>query len=469
MNKKSKVSSKKKGRKQAKAAVEGKSVGSVLATLPTLVKALDKVGHQIAGDRRAARGEHWAGSNLPVGVATQMKPSFRVLRNARGAKAIGSDFFCTLTIPSADANIVGKQLCDILLNPLVMGNTRLAQLAPMFRRFRFKKFNVVFLPNQGTNTNGTIVLAYDHDAEAGGEPQGGQSAIQEAMAWNDTRTGSMWAPLQMTSTLPTPESPYWMDLNNSDTVRHNFQGQVLTLLANPVTVVSGASVTYPLTIGTLWVEYEVDLYDEQLNSALSYGYAGYTSTAMSALPTTATRKGWNALFPAAENSYGDTNDFSLVFDTSGNAGITVGRGIYTVVQTLIGAPTGAASLAFGLMTFVANIPSEQNAFGEEIPMQITYAATVLAAAAQGMTVCVKTIVVPDGGGTIYGNWAGTSGGAGSFDLGVTIQRVGQSVLRALSPPTEAGSAARCGFVAHPKVVKPAMEAARLCCPTPHSH
>jgi hypothetical protein len=365
-----------------------------------------------------------------------------------------------------------------LLNPMVLGNTRLAQLAPLFRRFKFNKFNIVYLPNQGTNTNGTIVLAYDHDAEAGGVPSDGSAAIQEAMAWNDTRTGSMFAPLTMTSSLRTPESPYWIDLNNLDTLRHNFQGQVLIMLANPVSVVSGTGISYPAVMGTIWVEYECELYDEQLNAALSVGYAGNAMNANVVTPATGTSKGWNQLTLTPTNTFGDIDDFEIVADTAGNIGLTVSRGIYTVCQNAsISNPAAGVVLNWANLTWVANIPTEQSAFGEEEPTNAAFAGSTLAAGVTGCSQRVTTIVVPDGGGRIYGNWTGTNGGACTvFRISVTVQRAGQSILRALSPPTLASSEARCRRIAHPAMHPPvdtalvssAQPPLQLCC-LPHSH
>lgn len=453
--------------KSSKKLQKTKDIASMVAMVPQLVSTVDKLGHSLLDGK--GRRDGYSVADVPVGVATQMKPSFKAVRSSKCVKAIGTDFLQSLIIPSAASNVTGGLLIDVLVNPLVLANTRLAQMAPMFRRFRFTKFNLTYLPNQGTNTNGTLVMAFDHDAEQGGVPNPGAGAVQELMAWNDTRTGSMFTPLTMTSTLRIPDSPYWMDLGNTDTVRHNFQGQALAMLANPVSVASGAAVTYPVTMGSVWVQYECELYDEQLNANLSQGVVVYRGTTAAGTPSNTSKVGWNALNVTLNYQDGDVDDFPIVKDTAGNAGVALSRGVYTLIQQVnLTSPTGAVNCQYLPVTFVANIPSEQSAFGEENVTATAINNTNVAATANGSYCMITTLVVPDGGGVIFGNWGGTFQTANNFAITIQLQRVGAQILRTLQPPTEASSAARCRMRTHPNAaapLSPVQAPLAICCST----
>lgn len=463
-----KNSNKKASKKSAK---DARDLASVAAMVPSMVATLDKLGHQVfgggpkKGKDTAARSARDA-TALPVGYASFLKPSFSRRSIKGGARVKGTDFLTQVEIPDADHNVVGALLAAISVNPQSLGAVRLAQIAPMFRRFIFRKFNLVYLPSQGTNTNGQILLAFSHDAEAE-VPQGDQFAIQQLLSWNDSITGSVYTPLEMRSTQVIPETPFWVDLIGADSERHIYQGQAVLALSNPVNTISGAAISYPATIGTLYVDYEIDLLDEQLEAEHPLSVV-YASGNFNNMPSTSIGHCWDGALvsPSPQESAGDTEFFIVSEGNGGNGRIMMPPGCFHVTTVMAFTPNGTNSVTVGQsgsdpLTFSANDSEVQSAFGYETdldnstltsPFYYYQVNTVVGATtlnyqwSQGFNV-----VIPEGGGNLAATWYGSNVTACSeMAQAVMIEEIDPSILRTLNPPSVASSRARCRMDPHPR-------------------
>lgn len=459
-------------KKAARSQPQTRDLATVAAMVPTMVATLDRVGHAVFGangqkkaksksaqPRKSVTGMR-SDRSAPVNVATSMKPSFNTVRTRDGARVTGTDFLATVTLNSAADNVPGAFLFDLMLNPLTFEDTRLAQMAPLFRRFKFRKFNMVFLPSQGTNTSGTIIMAYSHDAES--EPAAsGNTTVAQIMSWNDSISGSLFQPLMMKSTQKTPTEPYYTNLNNSDSERHNFQGQAVMVLQNSVTVLTGSAVSYPAVLGTVWVDYEIDLYDEQLNPSLLTSAASWKTT-VTITPSTAVLAGWNKILDPSSVAFvktGDYSNFQPAQDSTGQWYLNMPRGIWMVTQRASYNNSGfqvGVICGWNVMSCAANNASEGGVFGEQAVGGFTdrnsgpTASTTVNLTGDRTTL----IVIPDGGGKLYGNWAGsnlTNIGGNLLTLELIVVQVDQSLLTILSPPSLASSNVRCGRAAHPRL------------------
>jgi hypothetical protein len=429
-----------------------KDLTAALMAIPATVAALDKFAHSVlGGGPKKSRG--LSTEEVPIGYATQMKPQFKVTRRGKATHVSGTDFLTPVSLESAASNEVGASLADILINPISIGSTRLQQLAPMFRRYIFRKFNLVFLPSQGTNTNGQLLIAHSHDPSPLGMETSGQAKIQQLLSWNAAKLGTLYTPLTMESSLMSPDEPYWVDIDIDDSMRHNYQGQALVVLANIVSTLSGSAIAYPATLGTIWVDYEVDMYDEQLNTEITTGYAWYDNH-VGSVPDTAAHSAFNKLLDssASPRSGGDTDEFPLVMNATVNATLSLGPGIYQIVMDCEAFLDDDSPVLFkwGDPTCIASSPQEQDAFQFEEAIAPGNVQTDATLGNNGRVTRILNVVVPDAGGTLRGNWEGSDSASADTWISLTIGRAVPEVLRNLNPPSIASSRARCKIPAHPK-------------------
>jgi len=204
-------------------------------------------------------------------------------RKEPGAITIrGCDYIQSLTYGTSTP-LQGTVLANILLSPTgtVFSGTRLTQFSNLYEKYVFRRFVLHFQPSQSTSASGSILIAFDRDVTDPTPPVSAYG-IKQYMSMPGSAVTSMWAPCTSPVDLSDPQDFYYtsQELNVGD-IRLSMQGQIYMVVMDP----PAGTVTSTTTIGSLWIEYEIDLFDPQLETAerdaVATGISGASGTTSS--------------------------------------------------------------------------------------------------------------------------------------------------------------------------------------------
>lgn len=144
----------------------------------------------------------------------------------------------------------------------------LSSIAPNYESFRFSKFNVHYKPSCSSTTGGKVVLAVDYDARDSTTNESKATLLQ----WESSVDSQVWEPVTHVSTVgnlnrvgPTrfisaPAGSSGDRLSSAGTLY-----VATTSIAPAVITTNGPPVQYvTVTLGELWIDYEVELLTPQL-------------------------------------------------------------------------------------------------------------------------------------------------------------------------------------------------------------
>lgn len=206
----------------------------------------------------------------PIARALNRTISFEVRNSNRmpGAiRVVGRDIVTQITASLSQATNLFQ--APIRLDSNVFAGTRLARFGGLYEKYLFKRLTFHYDPSCGTTTDGSLIVAYDRDA-SDPIPTPNDSGIRQYMSMASNENFPVWASASVDCKLADLQDFYYTSDNNSD-LRLTSQGQILVAQLNPLIGVSRVT-------GTLWVEYDVELFDPTLeNSSLDLGYFSNSS------------------------------------------------------------------------------------------------------------------------------------------------------------------------------------------------
>lgn len=332
-----------------------------------------------------ARGQE-KNVSAPAVISKVMQSDFEISKGpVRGAVRIhGSDWLGRLPIPASP--VAGQAIGEFYINPLEYPGTRLALFAQLYDKFRFKKLTFKFVPYQGTAVPGSIVLAYDRDI-SDATPPANDVGVRQYMAMMDALAGPIWQPLSMTCPLSSPNEGLFTNAVPGGDDRLAYQGQVYVALLEP----PSAGV---VLAGDLFVEYDLELFEPQLETNVSIGQSQLQGANMLNFGTPATDLLRSFVGAAGNNAR--SNTYVPKLDSLGKAYLDLAQGVYRITQTLSQSKAGAVNLGTtGLV--VPNNPKPAPAPQPQAGLTVAYNANTIGAVAQ------KTGLysVPPGGGRLY--------------------------------------------------------------------
>jgi len=250
----------------------------------------------------------------------------------------GEDFLGSVT--TGTANAVGDILLNGLLTPNIP-NTRLSKMAATWQKYAFRKATLRYEPSVAVTQAGQLMLFWDTDPMDALHVNG-SAAINVGKAHGGALTQvaqGTKVPLTVDVNGPLFISEYGME------PRLTYQGQFFVLAASSFSA-------GPLTVGSIWLDYEVEFYTQQVEGLLPPTDAVYTywrqyltnNTVMSntSLAWTDWPTGWTTqteVLPEWVTSYTDRQ-------------LTVVPGIYRVTVNVYTAATPAnATSAFASRLF----------------------------------------------------------------------------------------------------------------------
>lgn len=162
----------------------------------------------------------------------------------------GSDFFGSITIPNANANVTGAALRWQALNPLTMANSRIRNFAKLFQDYRVRKFSLRGIANQGTTVGGNLCGFFDTDVARITSQQGDQM-LAYAMSHKMASIRAAWQPI---NNMACPLDNKWRKCNNGEgDPRESVFAVFVMLVSSPPTAAN-----YPFSLYELIADYDIE-------------------------------------------------------------------------------------------------------------------------------------------------------------------------------------------------------------------
>jgi len=323
---------------------------------------------------------------VPSKASLALEPYFKVRearpknRKYKGSIGIdGCDYLGTVQLSTTDT--VGLNKANYLWNPLSpqFNNTRLQAFARLYEKYIFDKVKVYALPSQSAAVSGSYLMAFDKDV-GDNTPPASEDGIRQYSAMQDFKSFQVYQPTEMDSSLTDPQDFYYTNYSGVGDIRLTHQGQFYLSCISPSTQ------NGPIT---LWAEYSVDMFDPQLET-LSADTKFSTNSPSITVPALGA---WNLVLAGTRTG----QPVEVVTDGAGNSGLNLRAGNYILEQILTNA-TNTVSL--NVPTFVSN------SIGQTM-IQTTLDA--VSNVAGGTLLRNDNIIIPSGGGKLFGNMSAVPG------------------------------------------------------------
>lgn len=268
----------------------------------------------------------------PAATGYSAQSKFKVERSTKfkdGVCISGEDHLEFVTIATSSGT--GSVLNEIYINPSELGGTRLEKWAQMYEKYIFTDLIFEYLPACGSDSKGSIILAYDRDI-SDPTPAPNEQGLRQFTAFDGSKDGNVWERIVINAKIQAPDSGYYTNpvVNGDD--RLSYQGQFYVAVVVPSTA--------DFTCGRLRMKYRVELFVPQLEQGVM----------TSELAGTVVN---NTLGPNVYDFFKLLLD-SLVFnegvpqwlpklDSAGKAFIRLAQGVYRMTQVLNGVTSTAAA------------------------------------------------------------------------------------------------------------------------------
>jgi hypothetical protein len=209
-----------------------------------------------------------------------LKPFMRVQTNVAGDsyRAHVLDRLDPIIINTPAQNVTGALLVQIPINTSVLGE-RLRRISSTYEYYKFITSRFHFVSSLGTIYGGSLLGFIDSDPVD--QFNQGVTSLKEAAAHPSAAAHKIWNDFTWTAP-PAPPGRVYVDVVSSDpaSVRQQQQGSFVVMLDSAITL-PGNDISYPLTLGNLYVEYVVDLSYPTIQSGFvgSFSQSSYVPAA----------------------------------------------------------------------------------------------------------------------------------------------------------------------------------------------
>jgi len=202
-----------------------------------------------------------AKQKIPAAVGTRIMSSATQFRTklVRDPKkypgSIGITGHEYLDAVSTTTATEGMNLLTIYLNPNEFANTRLQKYAELYDKYIFRRFTLHYTSADPSTATGQYIIAYDRDY-ADTTPSADSDGIREYFAMSGSQISNVYLSSSFKCPLGDPQDFFYTNNTGYDG-RLVFQGQLY------MAAVSGTTFH-----GSLWIEYECEFFDPQLDPAI---------------------------------------------------------------------------------------------------------------------------------------------------------------------------------------------------------
>lgn len=337
--------------------------------------------------------------SLPAVMSKIMQADFEIMKGSRrgSIRVHGQDWIGRLPVGGAPAP--GSVLGEFYINPLDYPGTRLALFAQLYDKFRFLVLKFKFVPYTGTAVPGSVIIAYDRDI-SDATPPANDAGVRQFLAMQDAVSGPIWMPLEATCPLSHPEEGLFTNPVPGGDDRLAYQGQVYVALLEPPA--AGISLA-----GDLFVEYDIELFDPQLETNVSVGIMNVSGANKIQFGPANSDLLYSNL-PTVNPTANRTSSAQYVpkVDSLGKSYIDLAQGIYRVYQQLQQTQAGGINLTVPSVTQV--VPNVTKPLPAPQP-QIAQQTNVITNAINNLAFKGALYSVPPGGARFYSTATDLSG------------------------------------------------------------
>lgn len=253
----------------------------------------------------------------------------KISRDGSSCRIRGTDFLTAVTI-SGTAATAGDVLISQIVNPAQLGVARLATMAKLYERYKFKSLKFRYSPVANATISGQVIGYVDYDTYDDPTGSSGTQNLQRAAAHYGEKPVQIWQgsekPVFWEIKDVDPLTDLYIDSDGSDP-RWTNQGRFILLAASAIAANTPC--------GNVYLDYDIEFYIPQIEVTPSVGYAskftGSTSCTTSAILGTAIAGStWNNL-PLSAKPTGNT--------------FTVHPGSYLITLEVHGTTISATRLA----------------------------------------------------------------------------------------------------------------------------
>lgn len=340
---------------------------------------------------------------LPSVMSKVMQSDFEISKGSRrgSIRVRGQDWLGRLQIPAG--SVAGQTIGEFYINPSDYPGTRLALFAQLYDKFRFQMLKFKYVPYASTATPGSIIIAYDRDI-SDVTPPANDNGVRAFLSMLDAVSGPIWQPLEATCPLSHPEEGLFTNEVPGGDPRLAYQGQVYVALMEPPSAAASLA-------GDLFVEFDVELFDPQLETAPSVGIASTSGPSSSifgpAVNDTLTTFVEGAV-PGSNKS--SSNVYVPKLGQDGRAYLDLAQGVYRIYQSL--AQTQYGNIDLGTPRVADIVPNDPKPAPAPQP-QISQISTTVSYDFPGLAVKSALYAIPPGGARVYSTASDLTGYAGS--------------------------------------------------------
>jgi hypothetical protein len=176
----------------------------------------------------------------------------------------GSDFVGRITTKANLAAVTDRILASIDIRPDAFPGTRLAQIAPLYERYRFRKFNIRYVPAVPTSIGCQLQVYQDLDPnDDPTQVPTADALIRQAAAQTGAQQFNFFAP----HTIPLAQrgdDQFYYTGSGGDK-RFSTQARVHIIQNTAMVAFDGTVVSSNLEGGTLFADWECDFQTPQIN------------------------------------------------------------------------------------------------------------------------------------------------------------------------------------------------------------
>jgi hypothetical protein len=200
----------------------------------------------------------------------------------------GTDFLAAIN--TTGALLAGDVINTWEVNPTRLGVSRLATVAKLWERYKFRRLSFRYAPIAPSTTGGELLGYVDYDTYDNPTGLTGDQNLQRAWAHLGNRATKLWeSGCSWDLKDLDPLTDLYIDSDGSDN-RWTNQGRFILL--------AGSAIAGSLALGNIYIDYDVEFYIPQLELTPSTGYGwkqvgGGTLNAANLFGTTRTIDAWS--------------------------------------------------------------------------------------------------------------------------------------------------------------------------------
>lgn len=265
---------------------------------PLVVPKKPRVGpvrHVSFKKKKQFASSHREGVNLASPASTMMRPlSMRSIKTRSSTRCVGTDFLTAITIGASNA-AAGDVLYTTVVNPSTLGLGRLATVAKLYERYKFRSLKFRYAPVANAQISGQLLGYVDYDTMDDPTGSTGIQNLQRAGAHLGEKPVQVWQgsekPVFWEIKDQDPLTDLYCDSDGTDP-RWTNQGRFVLLAASAIAANTPC--------GNIYLDYDIEFFIPQLEVTPTFGYGakqtgGGTLSAASIFGSVRSLESWNNL------------------------------------------------------------------------------------------------------------------------------------------------------------------------------